>query len=99
MAVKPEKELVRLNLKFGNINWEKGTIKQYELSKELGVWRVFINGYAKNGFVIFDEEAMPREKVIEMLKDLEPEVLGIENLTVGELIEKSMSWNNIIGKQ
>ena len=96
MAVRPEKELVRLNLKFRNVNWEKGTIKQYELGKELGVWRVFINGYAKNGFVIFDEGVVSKDKILEALKELEPEIIEVQRITIGELIEKSMSWNNIL---
>ncbi|WP_297459243.1 DUF3213 domain-containing protein [Thermococcus sp.] len=98
MSVKPDKRLTRINFRFGNINWERGTIKQYELEKELGVWRIFLNGYAKNGFVIFDEELIPREKILETLKDLEPTVVEEKTLTVGELIESSYSWNNILGK-
>ncbi|ASJ06102.1 DUF3213 domain-containing protein [Thermococcus pacificus] len=92
------KKLTRLNFKFGNIDWEKATIKQYELEKELGVWRIFLNGYAKNGFVIFDEELIPKEKLLEALKELEPEITAIKRLTVEELIESSYSWNNILGK-
>ena len=98
MSVSPDKKLTRINFRFGNINWEKATIKQYELEKELGVWRIFLNGYAKNGFVIFDEELIPREKILETLKDLEPTVVEEKTLTVGELIESSYSWNNILGK-
>ena len=96
MSVKPDKELVRLDLKFGNINWEKATIKQYELEKELGVWRIFLNGYAKNGFIIFDEELITKEKILEALDELQPEITAMKRLTVGELVESSMSWNNIL---
>ncbi len=98
MAVEPNKTLTRLDLKFGNIDWEKATVKQYELEKELGVWRIFLNGYAKNGFVVFDEELMPKEKLLEALNELEPEIVEEKALTVGELIESSYSWNNILGR-
>lgn len=54
------KKLTRLDLKFGDINWEKATIKQYELEKDERVWRIFLNGYARNGFVIFDEALSER---------------------------------------
>ncbi|MDV3103224.1 DUF3213 domain-containing protein [Thermococcus waiotapuensis] len=98
MSVRPDKELVRLDLKFGNIDWEKATVKQYELEKELGIWRIFLNGYTRKGFVVFDEEAMPREKLLEILKELEPEVVEEKKLTASELAETSYSWNNILGK-
>ncbi|NJF24933.1 DUF3213 domain-containing protein [Thermococcus sp. Bubb.Bath] len=92
------KRLTRLDLKFGDINWEKATIKQYELGKDERVWRVFLNGYAKNGFVVFDEELLPREELLKPLKELKPEIVAEKTLTVQELIEDSMSWNRIFGK-
>ena len=98
MTVKPDKTLTRINFKFGNIDWESAQIKQYELEKELGVWRVFLNGYARNGFVVFDEELLPRERLLDILKELEPETKTVKRLTVGELIESSYSWNNILGQ-
>ena len=98
MTVKPEKRLTKLVLRFGSIDWEKATAKQYELEKDERVWRVFINGYAKNGFVIFDEEALPREELLEKLSELKPEIRKEEAVTVGELIESSYSWNNILGR-
>ncbi len=91
-----KKRLTRVNFKFKNINWETATIKQYELEKELGVWRIFLNGYSKSGFIVFDEDALPKEKILETLRELEPEVEGEKTLTVEELIESSYSWNNII---
>ncbi|WP_456367199.1 DUF3213 domain-containing protein [Thermococcus sp.] len=90
------RRLVRIDLKFKNINWETATIKQYELEKELGVWRIFLNGYSKKGFIVFDEDSIPKEKILETLRELEPEVEGEKTLTVEELIESSYSWNNII---
>ena len=98
MTVKPDKTLTRINFKFGNIDWERATVKQYELEKELGVWRIFLNGYARNGFVVFDEELLPRERLLDILKELEPETKTVKRLTVGELIEFSYSWNNILGQ-
>ncbi|WP_297478044.1 DUF3213 domain-containing protein [Thermococcus sp.] len=96
MSVKLDKKLVRLDLKFKNVDWEKATIKQYELEKELAIWRIFINGYAKNGFVIFDDELVTRESILNSLRELEPEVTGEKTLTVGELVEQSYSANNIL---
>jgi hypothetical protein len=92
------KKLTRLDLKFGDVNWEKATIKQYELEKDERVWRVFLNGYAKNGFVVFDEELLPRKELLKTLEELKLEVVGEKTLTVQELIDESMSWNNIYGK-
>ena len=99
MSVSPDKKLTRLEFRFGNINWEKGTIKQYELEKDERIWRIFLNGYAKNGFVVFDEEALPREELLKALEELEPEIKGEKKLTVAELIESSYSWNNVIGQR
>jgi len=98
MTVKLDKTLTRIEFKFGDIDWERATVKQYELGKELGVWRVFLNGYAKNGFVVFDEELLPRERLLETLREFEPEVLSERRLTIGELIESSYSWNNVLEK-
>ncbi|MDK2913139.1 MAG: hypothetical protein PWQ79_54 [Thermococcaceae archaeon] len=92
------KKLTRLDFKFGDINWEKATIKQYELEKDERIWRIFLNGYAKNGFVVFDEELLPREELLKALEELKPEVVGEKKLTVQELIDESMSWNNVYGK-
>ncbi|ASJ02402.1 hypothetical protein A3L09_03615 [Thermococcus profundus] len=90
-----KKNLVRLDLKFGKINPESAQIKQYELEKDTRIWRVFLNGYSKNGFVIFDEEQMDKDQLTELLKDLEPEIKSLKRLTVAELVEESMSWNNV----
>ena len=62
------------------------------------MWRIFLNGYAKNGFIIFDGELITKEELLERLKDLKPEVVGEEGLTLGELIESSASWNNVLGQ-
>ncbi|ASJ13348.1 DUF3213 domain-containing protein [Thermococcus thioreducens] len=97
MSVSPDKMLTVLSLRFGNIDWEKATAKQYELLKDERIWRAFLNGYAKNGFVVFDEDALPREELLEALKELEPEIIGEERIAVKELVESSYSWNNILG--
>jgi len=96
--ISQDKRLTRLDFSFGNVNWEKGTVKQYELERDERVWRVFINGYAKSGFVVFDEEALPREELLGKLEDLEPKVKGERKITVAELIESSYSWNNLLEK-
>ncbi|NJE11280.1 DUF3213 domain-containing protein [Thermococcus sp. MAR1] len=98
VTVKPGKRLTKLVFRFGRINWENAMAKQYELEKDERVWRIFLNGYAKNGFVIFDEETLPREELLKKLSDLEPEITGEETVTVGELIESSYSWNNLLGR-
>ncbi|EEB73777.1 DUF3213 domain-containing protein [Thermococcus sp. AM4] len=90
------KKLVRLNLRFGDIDWERATVKQYELEKEEAVWRIFLNGYARNGFVVFDPSVLSEDKILEALEGLQPEVKSREELTVAELIERSMSWNNVM---
>ncbi len=96
MAVKPEKKLTRIELEFYKGNWELATTKQYELLTNEAVWRAFLNSYTGKGFVVFDEEALPREEILETLRELNPKVVGEETLTVEELIEKSMSWNNVL---
>jgi len=93
--VKGDKKLTLLRLRFGNINWEKATAKQYELLKDNRVWRASLNGYARNGFIIFDEESLPRKELMESLKELEPKIVEDKEITVEELIESSYSWNNV----
>ena len=93
-----KKALIRLDLKFGNITPENAQIKQYELEKDLKVWRVFLNGYAKNGFVVFDGEATSKDEVMDILKDLAPEVKAMRRLTVADRVEESMSWNGVLEK-
>jgi hypothetical protein len=92
------KKLTRLDLKFGDINWEKAMIKQYELEKDERIWRIFLNGYAKNGFIVFDEELLPREELLKLLEEFKPEIVKEKTITVQELIDDSMSWNRIFGK-
>ncbi|WP_148883220.1 DUF3213 domain-containing protein [Thermococcus aciditolerans] len=92
------KTLIRMDLKFGRITPEEARARQYELLKDGRIWRAFINGYAKNGFVVFDGETISKEEVLEKLRDFEPEVTSIGRLTVAELVESSYSWNNILSK-
>ncbi|ASJ10578.1 hypothetical protein A3L12_04335 [Thermococcus sp. P6] len=93
--IKGDKKLTLLRLRFGKVDWEKATAKQYELLKEDRVWRAFLNGYARSGFIVFDEESLPREEVMEILKELEPMIVEDKEITVEELIESSYSWNNV----
>lgn len=96
--IEPDRMLTRLVLKFTSADWENTSAKQYELEKELGVWRIFLNGYSKRGVVIFDEEILPRRELLKRLEELGPEVLEEDSITVGELVESSYSWNNVLGK-
>ena len=98
MSVSPDKRLTRLEFRFKNANFENASAKQYELLKDARVWRAFLNGFAKNGFVIFDEEALPRDELLKALEELEPEIVGEKRLTVEELVESSYSWNNVLEK-
>ncbi|WP_175059246.1 DUF3213 domain-containing protein [Thermococcus sp. 2319x1] len=86
----------RVDLKFSKITPDEAREMQYKLSLDLAVYRVFINGYSKSGYVIFDETKLPKEKLLEMLKPFEPEVINEKELTPQELIESSLSWKNTI---
>ena len=96
MVVGSDKRLTRLELEFDKGNWELTTAKQYELLTKAEVWRAFLNSYTGRGFVVFDEEALPREKILETLKELNAKVVAEKKLTVSELIESSYSWNNVL---
>jgi len=93
-----EKPLTRMEFKFGKINPDDARAVQYELLKDPRVWRAFLNGYSKDGFVVFDCEALPKEEVLKKLEEFEPEVRGVRKLTAAELVEESMSWNNVLEK-
>ncbi|ALV62473.1 hypothetical protein ADU37_CDS07740 [Thermococcus sp. 2319x1] len=86
----------RVDLKFSKITPDEAREMQYKLSLDLAVYRVFINGYSKSGYVIFDETKLPKEKLLAMLKPFEPEVINEKELTPQELIESSLSWKNTI---
>ncbi|WP_048150449.1 DUF3213 domain-containing protein [Palaeococcus ferrophilus] len=94
--VKPDKRLTKLVLKLTSADWENTSAKQYEIAKEIGVWRVFLNGYSKRGVVVFDEEVLPREELLKRLEDLKPEIVTEESLMVQELIVGSMGSNNVL---
>ncbi|WP_099209153.1 DUF3213 domain-containing protein [Thermococcus henrietii] len=96
MTVNPNAKLTRLELQFDKGNWELATAKQYELLTKAEVWRAFLNSYTGRGFVIFDEETLSREKILETLKELNARVVSEKRLTVDELLESSYSWNNIL---
>ena len=98
MTVNPDKKLTRLELEFDKGNWELATAKQYELLTKAEVWRAFLNSYTGKGFVIFDEDALPREKLLETLKELNAKVVDEKKLTIAELIDASYSWNNVFGE-
>lgn len=91
------KQLLRIDFKFRKIAPDEARTKQYELLKDERIWRAFLNGYTGNGYVVFDEEALPKDELLSRLREFEPEVTAIRRLTLGELIESSYSWNNILG--
>ena len=86
----------RIDFKFDKITSDEAREMQYKLSLDLAVYRVFINGYSKTGYVIFDEAKLSKDKLLEMLKPFEPEVISEKELTPQELIESSLSWKNRI---
>ncbi|KUJ99290.1 MAG: Uncharacterized protein XD43_1041 [Thermococcales archaeon 44_46] len=88
--------MIRIDLKFGKITPDEAREMQYKLSLDLAVYRVFLNGYSKYGYVVFDNSKLPKEKLLEMLKPFEPEVISEKELTPQELIESSLSWKNTI---
>jgi len=86
----------RIDFKFNKITPDEAREMQYKLSLDLAVYRVFINGYSKTGYVVFDETKLSKDKLLEMLKPFEPEVISERELTPEELIESSLSWKNRI---
>lgn len=84
--------MLKLRLKFGEINPADAMAKQYELLNEEGIYRAFINGYSKRGSVVFDESRISREEILKRLEEFKPEIVGAERLTLNELIESSYSW-------
>ncbi|MCD6189618.1 MAG: DUF3213 domain-containing protein [Thermococcus sp.] len=86
----------RIDFKFDKITSDEAREMQYKLSLDLAVYRVFINGYSKTGYVIFDEAKLSKDKLLEMLKPFEPEVISEKELTPQELIESSLSWKNTL---
>ncbi len=90
--------MLKVELKFGEINPVDAMIKQYELLKKEGIYRAFINGYSKRGSLVFDESKMSRDEVLEMLKEFKPEIVGAQRLTLEELVESSYSWKNHRGE-
>ncbi|MCA6214581.1 DUF3213 domain-containing protein [Thermococcus bergensis] len=88
--------MMRLDIKFGKITPDEAREMQYKLSLDAAVYRVFLNGYSKYGYVVFDNSKLPKEKLLEMLKPFEPEVISEKELTLQELVENSLSRKNII---
>lgn len=86
----------RIDFKFDKITSDEAREMQYKLSLDLAVYRVFINGYSKTGYVVFDEAKLSKDKLLEMFKPFEPEVISEKELTPQELIESSLSWKNTL---
>ncbi len=90
--------MIRIEMRFREINPVDAMARQYELLSEEGIYRAFINGYSKRGVVVFDESKISRERILEKLEDFKPEIVAVRNLTLEELIESSYSWKNHMGE-
>ena len=79
--------LKRVDFDIGDITPEEARRIQYRLGKDISVYRVFIDPYRKNGFIIFDEE-----KNIDILREIDHgiEIKNEEKITVEELINRSL---------
>ncbi|MCD6140264.1 MAG: DUF3213 domain-containing protein [Thermococcus sp.] len=86
--------MIRIDFKFDNITPEEARRMQYKLATNLAVYRVFLNGYSKNGYITFDESKLSREEVLQMLEEFKPEIIRERTLTPDELIIESLSWKN-----
>ncbi|WP_461866616.1 DUF3213 domain-containing protein [Thermococcus sp.] len=90
--------MLKIELRFGEINPVDAMVKQYELLKEEGIYRAFINGYSKRASVVFDESKISKEEVLKRLGEFKPKVVGVQRLSLEELVESSYSWNNHRGE-
>ncbi|MFA4700589.1 DUF3213 domain-containing protein [Pyrococcus kukulkanii] len=84
----------RITVKLGKISGEEAMRIQYELSLNDAIYRVFINPYLKEARITFDDSKIKLEEVLEKLKDFQPNVTGMEEVSLEKVIEESMSWNN-----
>ncbi|RLF88541.1 hypothetical protein DRN43_05625 [Thermococci archaeon] len=89
-------ELTKLEMRL-KVEPKEAQKLQYELSKSLATYRVSINGSTKKAIIIFDESRLSKKELLDLLKNYEPEIAGMEHLTIEELIESSMSWRNVRG--
>ncbi|AEC50964.1 hypothetical protein PNA2_0047 [Pyrococcus sp. NA2] len=88
------KEIVmKLN---NSITHEEAMAVQYELSKEDAVYRAFINPYARMAKIIFDENKKETKDLLSLLEKFKPEIIEERSITVDDVIERSLSWKNII---
>ncbi|MFA4645698.1 DUF3213 domain-containing protein [Pyrococcus kukulkanii] len=84
----------KITIKLGKISEEKAKRLQYELSVNDSIYRVFINPYLKEAKIIFDDSRIKVEEILEKLKDFQPNVSGMEEVSLEKVIEESMSWNH-----
>lgn len=89
------KELVKIELNLNSIPPEKAQTLQYELSKNLATYRVFINPYTKSAVIVFDEKKLSKEELLKLFEPYGANMIGMERLTLEELIGNSMSWKNV----
>ncbi|WP_457754575.1 DUF3213 domain-containing protein [Thermococcus sp.] len=93
-----ERKLKFVELKFSRITPQEAMDLQYKLSVNPATYRVFINGYSKTGMIIFDEEKLSKEKLLEMLSALNPQIIEEKEISIEELVTSSMSWKNVMGE-
>lgn len=88
-------KMLKLTFKLNGINPVDAMDLQYELSLNIAIYRVFINGYAKRGFVVFDEQKLPKEELLKMLEPYDVEVIREEPLTLEELVQMSVNYREL----
>ncbi len=93
-----ERKLKFVELKFSRITPQEAMDLQYKLSVNPATYRVFINGYSKTGMIIFDEEKLSKEKLLEVLSALNPQIIEEKEISIEELVNSSMSWRNVMGE-
>ncbi|WP_048146619.1 DUF3213 domain-containing protein [Pyrococcus abyssi] len=83
-----------ITIRLNQITHEEAMEVQYELSKMDQVYRAFINPYQRIARVIAD--GMKTEELLKFFEKFKPEVVEEKDVSLEEVIERSMSWNNIL---
>lgn len=87
--------MLKLTFRLNGINPADAMSLQYKLSLNMAIYRVFINGYTKRGFVVFDEQNLPKEELLKMLEPYGVEVIREEPLTLEELVKMSVNYREL----
>jgi len=80
--------LKRIDFELDDIKLEEARKIQYKLGSNILVYRVFINSYAKKGFIIFDKEKNPEDIIKEINHGAR--IKKEEEITVEDLIKQSL---------